>query len=245
MDFSKNYYGILGVTNKSTESEIKKSYYKMSLTMHPDKGGNADEFAIISNAYEILSDKEKKEEYDRRSKWGKEYDEMTEYLDYEFSNLMKSWDEDKYKDFKKKESLNIVVYIDDSFNGSIEYERWVICKSCKGTGKDDKSKIEIKDKDGKVLRLFDSDGGCDFCEGTGKDPFGNVCSFCAGQGKIGSKECKTCKGEKRILGKQKLSNIDFPKGQKDLKIDMMGNFAKNNPGKVGHLWLVNKDTDNQ
>ena len=240
MDFSTNYYSILGVTCKSSETEIKKSYYKLSLSNHPDKGGDSDKFAIISNAYEILSDKEKKKEYDRRSKWGNEYDEQTEYLDYEFSNIMKSWDDDKFNDFKKKEGLNIICYIDDTFNGLVEYERWAICKTCKGTGKDEKSKIEIKDKNGKILKIFDSDGGCDFCEGTGKDPFDNACMFCAGQGKTGSKECKTCKGEKRILGKQKLSGIIFPKDEKDFKIEMMGNFSKDAPGKVGHLWLVKK-----
>jgi len=241
MDFSENYYYILGLSNKASAKEIKKSYYKLSFKHHPDKGGDSDKFKIISEAYNILIDEKSKLEYDNRSRWGKSYDEKYEFLDYEFNNISNMWDDDiKLKDFKKKEGLNIVVYIDDNFNGTLEYERLVICKKCNGNGKDSKSKIEIKDSEGNVLKIYDSDGGCDFCEGSGKDFTGNDCQFCFGQGKIGSKFCKSCNGERRILGKQKLSGIIFPQGEKDFKIEFMGNFSKDIPGKVGHLWLVKK-----
>lgn len=78
------------------------------------------------------------------------------------------------------------------------------------------------------------------CEGTGKSYNGLDCGFCYGEGKVGMKECPDCKGEKRILGKQKLSKIDFPKDAKDHKVEFMGHVSKDNPGMVGHLWLVRK-----
>ena len=242
MDFSINYYQVLGLTNKATEREIKKSYYKLSFVHHPDKGGDSKVFNLLTEAYDILMNEKLKDEYDNRSKWGSNYDESLEFLDYQFDNLANGWDEQKLKDFKKRESLNIVQYVDGNFNGTIEYERWVICKECKGSGKDNKSKIEIKDKEGNILKIFDSDGGCDYCEGSGKDWIGNECGFCFGQGKVGAVDCKSCNGEKRILGKQKLSGIEFPKDQKDHKVEMMGNFSKDIPGKVGHLWLVRRDS---
>jgi len=244
MNFSENYYYILGVSNRATDKEIKKAYYKLSFKHHPDRGGNDNDFKIISEAYTILIDEKSKIEYDNRSKWGKSYDEKYELFDYEFSNSANMWDDDaKLNDFKKKEGLNIICYIDEEFDGSIEYERFVICKKCNGTGKDSKSKITIRDDKGKTLKIFDSDGGCDFCEGSGKDYLGNDCNFCFGQGKTGSNPCKNCKGQKRILGKQKLSGIIFPDDEKDLRVDFMGNFSKDIPGKVGHLWVVRKISD--
>jgi len=239
MNFSENYYQILGITNQATEKEIKKNYYKLSFTHHPDKGGDKDIFSKMTEAYDVLMDSIKKEEYDTKSKFGNKYDERLEFLEYEFGNIANGWDEEKLKDFKKKEILNIVIKVDDTFDGNVEYERWVICKTCKGSGKDLKSKIEIKDSKGNVVRTFESEDGCDFCEGTGKDPWGRDCTFCFGQGKSGSKDCQTCNGEKRILGKQKLTGLKFEKDSKELKVDCMGNFSKE-PGKVGHLWIIKK-----
>ena len=242
MDFSKNYYQILQITNQSTEREIKKNYYKLSFTYHPDKGGDKEEFSKITEAYDVLIDVNKRNEYDAKSKWGNNYNESSEFLDYEFSNTAAGWDESKLTDFKKNEILNVVCHV-ENFNGTIEYERWVVCKTCKGTGRDLKSKIEIKDSNGNVVRTFESEDGCDFCEGSGKDEWGGQCPFCYGQGKAGSNDCQTCKGEKRVLGKQKLTKIKFDKNQKDIKVEFMGNFSKDTPGKVGHLWIICDDSD--
>jgi len=238
MDYSKNYYSILGVAKDSTDKEIKKAYYKLSFVHHPDKKGDVNIFNQINESYEVLIDEALRLDYDKRSKWGKDYIESSEFLDYEFSNTSNMWDEDKLKEFKKREQLTIIIRVDDTFDGKVEYERYVTCKSCKGSGKDTTSKIQIKDEKGNILKTFDSDGGCDFCEGTGKGYNGLDCGFCYGQGKVGAKDCETCLGDKRILGKQKLSKIDFPKDEKDHKVEFMGHVSKDNPGMVGHLWLV-------
>lgn len=240
-NFNKNYYGILGISNTSTESEIKKSYYKLSFTHHPDKGGDPNIFSEITEAYNVLME-ETREEYDIRSKFGKNYDESKEFLSFEFENSKNAYDEEKLENNWNTNDLNIVIKIDNDFDGSLEYERWVICKDCKGNGRDTKSKIQIKDENGNI-RYFDGSDGCDFCEGTGKDPYDNDCYFCGGVGKVGWSPCTNCKGEKRILGKQKLKGIKFPKGEKEHRVESMGNFDKYNMGMVGHLWLVKKDQD--
>ena len=60
-----DYYKILGVSEKSTKDEIKKAYRKLSLQYHPDRpNGNSDKFKQVNEAYETLSDNEKKMRYD-------------------------------------------------------------------------------------------------------------------------------------------------------------------------------------
>jgi DnaJ family protein A protein 2 len=57
-------YKELGLSRQSSQSEIKKAYHKLALKKHPDKGGNVEEFKKIQGAYEILSDPEKRQQYD-------------------------------------------------------------------------------------------------------------------------------------------------------------------------------------
>lgn len=65
------YYNILGIKKGATDAEIKKAYKKAALKHHPDRpNGNENEFKKISEAYEVLSDKEKKNMYDKFGKKG-------------------------------------------------------------------------------------------------------------------------------------------------------------------------------
>ena len=234
MDKNKNYYSILGVARDAEEKVIKKSYYKLSFEHHPDKGGDPVVFAEMTEAYDVLCS-ELRKEYDLKSKFGNAYNEYFELFDI---NVDFSFEQgkDKLEQFKKNEVYNIQIEVSDDFKGKLEYERWVKCKTCDGSGKDLSSKIVIKDNDGNVVKVFDSDDGCDFCEGSGKDWAGNPCHFCQGQGKVGINPCKSCDGEKRILGKQKINGIKLT-GQ-ETKIDTMGHFSKD--GVVGYLLLKKK-----
>ena len=63
-----NYYEVLGVSEKATQNDIKKRYRKLAIELHPDKskGKNTqDKMSEVNKAYEILSDKEKREKYDQ------------------------------------------------------------------------------------------------------------------------------------------------------------------------------------
>ena len=75
---SKSYYDVLEISKDADENEIKKSFRKMATKWHPDKNLNnreeaTEKFKEISQAYEILSDPEKKEKYD---KYGDDMDKM-------------------------------------------------------------------------------------------------------------------------------------------------------------------------
>jgi DnaJ family protein A protein 2 len=233
VDKNKNYYSILGISHDSDSVQIKKAYYKLSYTLHPDRGGDPILFSEISEAYSILNS-DLRIEYDKRSKWGKDYNEYQELFDinYEFDfNSQKT----HFETFKKNEVNNIKIVIGDDFDGTLQYERWVKCKSCDGTGKDLTSKIVIKDINGNIVKSFDAEDGCDFCEGTGK--FENFdCTFCSGKGKVGLNHCTNCGGERRILGKQKIANIKLT--GHETKLESMGHHSKNESGKVGYLLIV-------
>ena len=68
-EYAKNYYSILGISRTATQEEIRKAYYKLMAKYHPDKNKNSDNSntitKLINEAYEVLSDEEKREQYDR------------------------------------------------------------------------------------------------------------------------------------------------------------------------------------
>ena len=59
-----DYYKTLNVSKEASDSEIKKSYRKLAKENHPDKGGDPEKFKQIAEAYEVLSNKDKKTQYD-------------------------------------------------------------------------------------------------------------------------------------------------------------------------------------
>jgi DnaJ-class molecular chaperone len=71
-----NHYEVLGVSKESTDSDIKKAYRKLSLQHHPDRGGDANKFQEISNAYEILGDDSKRRQYDAELNGGLHFNNM-------------------------------------------------------------------------------------------------------------------------------------------------------------------------
>jgi chaperone protein DnaJ len=64
-DKKKDHYEVLGVAKGASEAELKKAYRKRAMATHPDKGGNKEEFASVSEAYEVLSSPDKRRMYDQ------------------------------------------------------------------------------------------------------------------------------------------------------------------------------------
>ncbi len=67
---NKAYYEIIGVEKTATMDEIKKAYRKKAIKMHPDKGGDQEEFQKLQVAYDTLFDKDKREVYDKYGEEG-------------------------------------------------------------------------------------------------------------------------------------------------------------------------------
>lgn len=62
---SKDYYQILGVSKSATDSDVKSAFRKLAREHHPDKGGDAEKFKQINEAYQVLSDSQKRQQYDQ------------------------------------------------------------------------------------------------------------------------------------------------------------------------------------
>src|SRR5579863_9065109 len=60
-----DYYEILGITKGASQEEVKKAFHKLAHKYHPDKGGDEKKFKEINEAYQVLSDKNKRAQYDR------------------------------------------------------------------------------------------------------------------------------------------------------------------------------------
>ena len=63
----RNYYGQLGVQRDADAKTIKKAYRQAALISHPDKGGTDEEFQLVNEAWNVLSDESKRAAYDRVS----------------------------------------------------------------------------------------------------------------------------------------------------------------------------------
>lgn len=93
----KDYYKTLGVDKKATEDEIKKSYRKLAMKYHPDRNKGdkkaEDRFKEISEAYAVLSDKEKRKQYDTFGSDGfqQRYSQEDIFRGFDFSNLFREF----------------------------------------------------------------------------------------------------------------------------------------------------------
>lgn len=68
--FEKDYYKVLGVTQAASQDEIRKAYRRLSKQMHPDSGGDEEQFKEVSTAYDVLGDPTKRKEYDEIRRLG-------------------------------------------------------------------------------------------------------------------------------------------------------------------------------
>jgi DnaJ-class molecular chaperone len=124
MPSKKNYYEILGLEKNVSETEIKKAYRKLSLKYHPDKSsepGTEEKFKEISKAYSILSDSDKRRDYDL----GKEENDENRFGDLSASELKEVLINDVKEFFQEnrisEKTLNKLEQLGKSFSNS-EYE---------------------------------------------------------------------------------------------------------------------------
>jgi len=225
-----NFYDILGVAKDANDSDIKKAYRKLAIQYHPDKNPDAgDKFKEISEAYQVLSDPEKRQVYDKYGEEGLKGGGGPSSAEDLFEHLFGggfffgggghpgSRGGERKKGPRKGDEVThpLEVSLEDLYKGSVRKIRLTrsrICSDCTGTGS---SKPEGVKK-------------CTDCKGTGTRVTltqvapGFVqqstarCSSCNGDGSIIDKKfsCKTCKGKKTTQEKKTLE-VHIEKGMKN------------------------------
>jgi molecular chaperone DnaJ len=254
---SKDYYNILGVDKNASEDQIKKAYRKKAMEFHPDKNpGNTEaeaKFKEAAEAYETLSDPQKKSSYDQFGTGGNPFgggggnpfgghgfnmDDIFSQFGDIFGNRYGGQTQRRQSrggDLR----IKVVLNIQDILKGStkkLKYRRQDKCQPCDGKG-------------GTDVRT------CLVCNGAGSrivvqnTPFGQMrtqtsCPDCQGSGKQISNKCSHCHGDGTTL-KEQVVDVEVPVGVSNgmqLKMQGFGNHVRD--GVPGDLFIIIEEEQN-
>lgn len=249
---SKDYYQILEVERGSSDDEIKKSYRKMAMKYHPDRNPDnpqaEEKFKDCAEAFDVLSDPQKKQEYDTYGTVGGNGGNPFGGGGFNMDDIFSRFGDffgfggQNQRQVRRGSDLRMKVNItlNDIINGidkKLKYIRQVKCNTCDGMG-------------GKDLT------NCGMCQGTGQrrvvqqTPFGTIqqavsCNSCNGQGQVTRTNCNNCKGH-GTTPKEESVDIKIPKGAVNgvnFNMSQHGNWAKN--GQPGDLHIFIEETPDQ
>lgn len=252
----KDYYKILGISKEASQEEIKKAFRQLARKYHPDVNpGNKEaeeKFKEINEAFQVLSNPEKKQQYDKygRSAFSQEdlmgfrsqgfnFEDL--FSDFGFGDIFDIFNHRRsskdYEDYEEGADLryDLEITLEEAFFGvkkTIEIPYNEICKKCNGLGAEEKNFKECsKCRGAGEIRIVRRQGFTQFISVTS-------CDKCRGRGKIATKYCELCKGKGEIEKTQKIE-IKIPKGINSgqyLRIEGKGELGKNAP--PGDLYIV-------
>lgn len=233
MSDKRDYYEVLGVDRNADEAELKRAYRKLAMKYHPDKNPGDKEaetnFKELNEAYEILSDKEKRNLYDQFGHAGVNQnangaggfsgfgggfeDIINEMFGGGFGGFGGGFSSSSSRRNGPRKGRDMQIEVVLSFeeaafgvNKEIEFYRTEICDTCDGTGAEPGTNV----------------GTCSECNGKGevrystRSLFGESvsirqCPKCNGTGKSFDTPCHTCKGKGKVKKKRKIE-IKVPAG---------------------------------
>ena len=126
---------VLGVDRDSTDKDIKKAFRKLSMTAHPDKGGDAQKFQVIQRAYEVLSNEELRLVYDHAGHEGLDQHEKSQNAPASPFDAFFGGGQQRGVNKGPDAKVEMQVSLDDMYNGnevSMSIKRRVVCRNCKG-----------------------------------------------------------------------------------------------------------------
>ncbi|MSU75980.1 molecular chaperone DnaJ [Patescibacteria group bacterium] len=266
MPANKDFYQTLGVKKDASDSDIKSSYRKLAHKYHPDKGGSKEDeakFKEVQEAYEVLSDKQKRAQYDQFGAAGVNQGATSgpgqgqpgagfggfEGFQGDFSDMGGLGD--IFEQFfaggantrqrQPSRGADIQASVSISFEEAVKgakrqlkVTKRVLCPTCHGNGAEPGSKIVT----------------CDTCGGSGQVQttrqtiLGTMaqvttCPVCHGEGKKPEKPCHTCGGEGRVE-KTETVDIDIPAGIDDgqtIRVQGAGEAGQRG-APAGHLYVT-------
>ncbi|MBI4587745.1 MAG: molecular chaperone DnaJ [Candidatus Rokubacteria bacterium] len=242
----RDYYEVLGVSREADESQLKKAYRQLALQFHPDRNPGdkkaEERFKEVNEAYSVLSDPEKRAQYDRFGTVGAPggFDAS----DLGFGTIF----EDLFEGFfggaprggrrtraRRGEDLQytLEVSLEEAAGGletRVQIPRHEPCEICHGSGLEPGTKRET----------------CSTCRGQGQVRFSQgfltvarPCPQCRGQGEVTRHPCRKCRGEGRQR-REHLLKIKIPGGVEDgSQLRLVGEGeAGTHGGPVGDLYVV-------
>ncbi len=254
----RDYYEVLGVSKGASADEIKKAYRKKAIQFHPDKNPDNKEaeenFKEAAEAYEVLSDAQKRQRYDQfghagmggggGSQWSGNMDDIFSHFGDIFGGHFGGFGGfggssrggqrvNRGSDLRVKVRLTLKD-ISTGVEKKIKVKKYVSCSHCNGTGAENPSDVET----------------CSTCHGTGRVTrvqqtilgamqTQSVCPTCGGDGKTITKKCSHCNGE-GIVREEEVISINIPAGVMEgmqLSVSGKGNAARRG-GVNGDLLVV-------
>jgi molecular chaperone DnaJ len=216
-------YEVLGVRRDASEQEIKKAFRRLARELHPDVNAHdpqaEDKFKEAAEAYEILSDAQRRATYDRYGHEGLRSGGFSPNFDA-FGSIGDLFDAFFGGQFGGRSgpaaggdvAVSVEVELIEAASGKsveVSYEAVETCEHCRGNGAEPGTPIET----------------CNRCGGTGqlqgvtRTPFGQMvrtvtCEACHGDGRLPSNPCHQCRGRGRRAARQALT-VDIPAGIAD------------------------------
>jgi molecular chaperone DnaJ len=248
---ASDYYERLGVARDADANEIKKAFRRLARELHPDVNSHDPEaeekFKAAAEAYEVLSDPERRATYDRYGSDGLRsggfqpsgFGSFSDIFDAFFGGDVFGGAGAGRGGPVQGGDVAVTATIDlaEAATGTaaeVSYDAVVRCETCHGNGAEPGTPIET----------------CDRCGGTGqlravtRTPFGQVvratvCDTCGGDGRVPTSPCKTCAGRGRRVEKVTVS-IDVPAGIADgQRIRLSGRgHAGEHGGPSGDLYVL-------
>lgn len=243
-----DYYEILEIERTSDKEIIKKAYRKLALKYHPDRNPDdksaEERFKQINEAYEILSDDEKRQIYDRYGKDGLErqgkgfsgdFSGFGSIFEDLFGQAFGFGSSRRERGESEKYERDFLMRLDLSFKEavfgckkslSIVYK--APCKDCNGSGSADKQSTTCLDCRGKG-QVFIQQGFM---------AFGQTCPRCQGVGNVITNPCQACKGD-GFTTKSEEVEISVPAGvDNEMRLRISGKGNQGKSGARGDLYLV-------
>lgn len=215
------YYEILGVSKSASQDELKKAYRKAAIKNHPDKGGDPEKFKELSQAYEVLSDPEKRETYDQYGEdalkegmgGGASHNPFDIFESFFGGGGFGGGGSSRGRRQKQGEDVvhTLKVSLEDLYNGTskkLSLSRNILCPKCKGKGSKSGASGTCHECHGRGMKVTTRQIGPGMIQ-----QMQHVCPECRGSGEVISDRdrCPQCKGNK-VSQEKKVLEVHVEKG---------------------------------
>jgi molecular chaperone DnaJ len=249
MSVKRDYYEVLGVPRTASEEELRRAFRRLARQYHPDvnkSDGAEAKFKEINEAYEVLSDPQKRRIYDQFGHAGLQaggngpgfggfggFGDLGDIFETIFGATTTRRGPARGADLR----YNLTLSFEEAVFGcekELEFPRWETCHTCRGRGAKPGSEPVT----------------CPLCRGAGEirrvqqtvfGQFVNVmmCDRCGGEGRVIAEPCPECRGQRRVRGTRRL-RVTIPAGVEDgQQVRLTGEGeASPNGGPPGNLYVV-------